>query len=82
MCAQKLKNLDFFHRKVNADAVKRFYGTRKIKINGKMPILLKLAQDKPFFADLQIGLVFFFRKTFFLQRIFKKTVDRPLTVFQ
>ena len=43
VCAQKLKNLDFFHRKVNADAVKRFYGTRKIKINGKMPILLKLA---------------------------------------
>ena len=46
VCAQKLKNLDFFHRKVNADAVKRFYGTRKIKINNKMPIFLKLAQEK------------------------------------
>ena len=43
--AQKLKKLDFFHRKVNADAVKLVYGTRKIKINRKMPILLKLAQS-------------------------------------
>ena len=33
--AQKLKKLDFFHRKVNADAVKLVYGTRKIKINKK-----------------------------------------------
>ena len=30
-------------KKVNVNAVKRVYGTRKIKINKKMPILLKLA---------------------------------------
>ena len=33
--AQKLEFLDFFHRKVNEDAVKGDYGTRKIKINKK-----------------------------------------------
>ena len=31
--AQKLEFLDFFRKKVNTDAVKPVYGTRKIKIN-------------------------------------------------